>query len=309
MKVLVDYIGHGDLFYSMHLLFEKRLKWTLYRPNNDEKWRAQNIQTCPQNHHLHCNTNPISFEKFLDENIEVLLTTAHHNEIAFTKLQKNFKPKSIFIRHIANIHEKPQTCKNILLSTLEPMASNINWIKYLPEHKETFNPGKLFIPEKKIKSFSNYLMTYIKDFETWQKFQTDLKDYQFFMHGAKGQHKTVPPIFLPNAMRDAILIWHTKAVGSCGYTARQALACGRPLVVRKSYAKHHNTLAKEYLKDGINCIDLDIRPYQESLKLIKLWTHPDKYLEKINLIIEDNKKFMNFKQEAQNIKVWIENLL
>jgi hypothetical protein len=37
MKILVDFVGHADLYYSMHLLFEKRLGHELYRPTGEKE--------------------------------------------------------------------------------------------------------------------------------------------------------------------------------------------------------------------------------------------------------------------------------
>ena len=39
MNVLVDFIGHIDLFTSMQLLFQKRLGWELYRPDGEGQWK------------------------------------------------------------------------------------------------------------------------------------------------------------------------------------------------------------------------------------------------------------------------------
>lgn len=325
MKVLVDYIGHADLYYSMHALFEKRLGWTLYRPDGSEEWKQNRIWTSTPTpdvkivqsyndvqraycsiHRYH--QNLISFQQFLDSDINIIVTTVHSNENAFYNLWQNYKPQSAYIRHIANIKEKPKECKNILLSTTEPMPKTVNWISYLPEHLDDYCPGELNL-NKKIKSFSNYLPNYPQDIKTWRHFQSKLSEYSFWMHGGKTEHRTVPQAQLPDAMRDAMFIWHTKAHGGCGYTARQALACGKPLIVKKQYAKTYNTLAKEYLVDGVNCIDLSCRPDVESIKLIRQWSEPDKYEEICNAVIAKNQEFMNFEQEAENIKVWIENLL
>lgn len=52
MKVLADY-HHGDLYYSLHLLFEKRLGWELYRPIGMEWFEAGYWQlAAPYNHAL-----------------------------------------------------------------------------------------------------------------------------------------------------------------------------------------------------------------------------------------------------------------
>lgn len=325
MKVLVDYIGHADLYYSMHALFAKRLGWELYRPNDDKGWQDAGIWTSAATPDIVA-TQPLqelnsayfsihryyqnfmSFQEFMDTDIDIVVTTVYLNEKPFDNLVKLHKSKPLYIRQIANIREKPKECNNILLSTLEPMPKYVNWIEYLPEHLDDYHPGELIF-NNKIKSFSNFLALHPVDLQTWRQFQSKMQDYSFWMHGSENEHGSIPQYQLPDAMRDAMFIWHTKAHGGCGYTARQALACGKPLIVKKRYTKLYYTLAHKYLVDGINCIDLSIRSDDEGIKRIKELSNPDAYAEICASVIEHNKTFMNFEEEAKQIKKWIENLL
>jgi len=323
MNVFVDYIGHGDLSYSMFALFEKRLGWNLYRPDLGPEWNDYKIQTGTLTNeispfyfkneiqHVDILIYPytqkiLTFDQFREMKIDIMITTTWANETPFCMLQKKYHPKSLLIRQIANIHEKPVQIKNLLMSTLEPMPSDVDYLIYHPEQVDLFfseDPTFSFI----IKSFSNYLTSYPEDLQAWNQYRTSLIDFEFRMHGAGSELHTVPSKLMPASMREAMFIWHTKAVGSCGYVLRQALASGKPCIVRKDYARIHNTLAQNLLQDGVNCIDIDpkVRSFNESLNLIREWSRPDVYPEKCEATIKKFKNDINFEEEAANIKTWI----
>ncbi len=52
MNIFVDQIGHADLSYSIHALFEKRLGYTLYCPLGGDEWTQHGIFTAPLIHPL-----------------------------------------------------------------------------------------------------------------------------------------------------------------------------------------------------------------------------------------------------------------
>lgn len=329
INVLVDYIGHADLSYSMHALFEKRLGYRLYRPMSGMDWKSRGvitstlpayikkIQRSPiEDNVLDIDTeiypysqHAISFEKFLDTQIDIIVITSWQHEEAMCKLAEQYKPKAVVVRHIANIHEGPKVCKNILLSTLEPMPAGTNFIKYVPEHAEKFTPA--FSNNCTIKSYSNYLTFYPEDLANWRFFESSLPEFTFRMHGGKGEHRTVHPRVLDLSMRDCMFIWHTKAAGGCGYVLRQALACGKPCIVRKDYTKVHNTLAQELLTDGVNCIDIDpkVRSREKAIAILRDWAKPENYAEVCRKVIRKFNKDINFHDSAKSIKEWLEVLL
>jgi len=328
MKILVDYIGHADLAYSMYALFEKRLGFEIYRPLGGPEWEGEGVHTSTlpdvagdqvEIDGLQCIPMPthgytqkcVTLEQFKDMHFDALLTTSWMNEEPFNKLVKKYKPNAKLIRQIANIHEVPKVCKNILLSTCEPMKPGINWIKYLPEHLDKYNYVPSVSSNLSIKSFFNYMKNYKVEEEMWRKYEAALPEFEFKMHGGDGEHGSIPQEELEVVMRDATLIWHVKPHGGCGYTARQALACGKPLIVRKDYCRMHRTLAMNYLVDGANCIDISpsFRSFEDSVKLIREWSNPETYLERTKQVIAETMKHNNFEEEAIKIKEWLTRLI
>jgi len=338
MNVLIDNATSRATHYALHCLFEKRLGWNLYRPIG-ERWRekgflrlkalqgyggvfsvdeeyahsdalgqiqcSDGIQYIPME--LNYTQKAITFNKFLEMDIDVIVTTFYGHEESFHKLVKLHKPNAIFIRVITNIHEKPLGfCRNILLATYEPMPPDVNYIIFHPEHHEDY----CFTPptnHKTIKSFVHHFPSYPADLDTWNKCKSSLRDFTFKMHGKDGMDGVVPLSLMPQAMKDSAFVWHVKGHGGGGYVARQALACGRPCIIKKKYAVIHNTLAKELFVDSVNCIDLDLG-VERGIELIREWSQPDRHVEVCKATAEKFKKDVNFAEEAEKIRTWINHL-
>ncbi|GAH68791.1 unnamed protein product, partial [marine sediment metagenome] len=186
----------------------------------------------------------ITFNKFLKMDFDLVVATMFNHEKIFHDILRRYKPKTAFIRRIHNIHEKPLGfCKNILLATYEPMPPDINYIRYHYEHYE----GYCYTPPTNhnvIKSFLHNVPSYPYDLDTWNKCESSLKDFTFKMHGKDGRDKPIPHLLMPRAMKDSAFVWHVKAHGGGGFVARQALACGRPCIIKKKYAVIHNELVR-----------------------------------------------------------------
>lgn len=337
MNILIDYVGHNDLEHSMHLLFEKRLGMKVFHPNGGLEWKNAGVYTGRM--HATGVKNPskieetggytevvpltsdesdykvylpeydsiyrgISFEQFKDMEFDIVLTTSHENEAPFYNLIKTYKPSSKFIRVMANVLEPPKIAKNILKATTLNMPANVNWIKYYPEHQGKFAysiPNSLSC----IKSFWNYMPINKGQLDWWNYAKDKMPSYTYKMHGILGHDGWVLPPDLPTSMQESSLIWHTKA-GCCGYVARQALSCGKPLVVSLNSARIYKTLAVEYLKDGVNCIDLDLRPRDESIKMMIEWTSSKELFEQKAIAAAATVSADMFKSQACDIEKFIE---
>lgn len=345
MNVFADYVGHSDLYYSLHLLFEKRLGAQLFCPEGLEWYKKGFVKLRPsisigkidtiddvlKNPYCECERlelvdgvyhyhrkmeldkgyyiqKAITFDQFLEMDFDLVVTTFYQHEKTFHDLVRQYKPHTVFIRQIGNIHEKPLGfCKNVLLGQLTPMPPDINYIIYHPEHYE----GYRYTPpsnHKTVKNFADDLPSYPVDLDTWIFCESVLKDLSFKMHGRKGRDGSIPHLLMPQAMKDSAFVWHTKGHGGGGFVARQALACGRPCIVRKNYAMWHYELAKDLFMDSVNCVDLDLG-VERGIKLIREWAEPERHVEMCKATAEQFKKDVNFAEEAERIKEWIGNLL
>ena len=326
MKIFIDNPGHLDLLQSMHYLFEKHLDWELFSPIlDDSEWHSllqllppvefgtieihkDGVQIVDQGSFRNYKQTRISFQKFKEIPFDFIMTICWENEPKLFNLRNQYHQNAKFLRHIANIHEQPVQAKNILLSVLTPMSANT--CKYLPEHHTAFTYSEKYTL-RSIKSFYSAFAGYPDEVRDFKVIQNALTDFSFYPTSyPEDKYPSFKGFELPNAMKDAQFIYHPKGLGCCGYVARQALSCGKPLLVKKKYANQHNTFAKEYLIDGFNCIDIDstVRPMNETLKLIRQWSEPAFYESKSKEIANWSKTYFDFNREALKIKEWMENL-
>lgn len=340
MNIFADYL-HNDLYYSLHALFEKRLKGQLFCPEGFE-WQEKGfvkiqppipigkidtVDDIIQNPNIECEKleiidgiynyhrkmelngghyiqKGITFDKFLDMDFDIILTTYWGHEEPFYNLVRKHKPNAILIRQIGNIHEMPRYCKNVLWALYTPAPSNINYIRYHPEHYE----GYCYTPPTNhniIKSFMDDLPAYSNEINIWNQLEVFLPEFIFKMHGRDGYDGSLPHLLMPQAMKDSVFIWHVKPNGGGGFLARQALACGRPCIVNKNYSRLHDELADKLFKHKINCIDLSVTSLTKCVNLIKEWSEPDRHIEICKTVAKEAEKDMNFEEEAKQIKDWI----
>lgn len=329
MNVFCDYIGHPDLAYSMSLLFKVRLGWKLYFPSpHDPTWADKNFLT-PQvpnstetildngSSSVYIKTHDysiemITFDRFMSLDINLFAITSRPNEFPMIEIAKS-KPNAKIVHHIANIGEVPNVCKNVLLSTKTSMAQGVNWIKFTPEHHARYTPAEI-TQFKSIRSYFNFMRSYPVEIKSWAAASSALPDFDFRMHGGgppyDSTHGSVSQDVLHLSMQEAQFIWHTKPAGGCGYTARQALACGKPLIVKLDYSRNYKTLAQDYLVDGVNCIDISPskRTVEEGMSIIRQWSEPSVYAQKVEDVKRLVKERLDFDAEAIAIKSWIERL-
>jgi hypothetical protein len=324
MKVLIDHVGHPDLDYSLYALFSERLKADVYSPDGSEEWWNHKVSTgsrymvsstqvkdditymsfigYPHTHKV------ISFQKFLDTEFDVIVTTCWENELPLLDVVKKYKPHAVFIRHIANIREQAKICKNVLLSTLEPMHGPVNWIKYHPEHLKdySFTEPTVF---NRITSFSHHLPDNTDGFVLWEGLKAVLPEFEFKLHGQGGRDLLIEHVDMPDAMKNITFLFHCKAAG-CGYLPRQALCCGRPVITDGSQAVNYNTLCSKIYKDGYNCVDINpkVRSLQEAADIIRSWAKPDIYFQKCKDAERSFREVVDFEKEAENIATWISTL-
>lgn len=321
MNILCDYIGHEDLFYSLHLLIERRLGWNLFFPYGEEWQKQFNIQTStfPADVIIEeKNEQQLVFSKshnYIKKGIlyknfsqfDFVISTAYFNEIPMLNLGNHFGISAI--RQIANIGEESIGCKNILLATTTSMKKDINWIQHFPEHHINYTKTNFEHPKQKINSYFNNFYSYPQNVNIWDFLKENLINFEFNIYG-NIEGKSINQKELPDHMNNCMFVYHNKPLGCCGYTARQALACGKPLIVDKRHCRTYKTLANEYLIDKWNCIDLDpsIRSLQKNIELIREWSKQEIYKEKSINACNTFSSVFNFEINSENIKKWLLNL-
>jgi len=127
MRVLAD-LHHGDLYYSLQLLFEKRLGWELYRPIGLDWYHEGYWHVYP-----HIDTA----KQFLDTNIETVPVDLHGNPLdERTWLNKNYTTED-GIYYVTD-PTKGKINRGITLDKFKETEFDII-LSSIPSHIEPFN--------------------------------------------------------------------------------------------------------------------------------------------------------------------------
>lgn len=334
MNVFAD-LHHGDLYHSLRILFERRLGGNLFRPIGLDWYKkgfwkySENMPTVRQyldipanaiikddcvlvpdtNHHdiYKC----LTFEQFLKTDIDIVVASVFQHEEPYSRLIKNHKPKAKLIRQAGNTHDivDPNISKNIMASCyLDNVPPDINLLVYHQEFSENVFKYTTPCDFGSIKNFMNCLPD-SRDFYLWPRYKSELSNFNFKMFGILGDDGIIGTVDeIAREMRNSAFIWHVKRGGDgFGHVIHNAFACGRPIITNASDYK--NCLAEALLEDGVTCIDLEKRSFEENIKMIRYWSRQDRHEEMCLNVYERFKKYVNFNKEFEVIKKFLDNLV
>lgn len=261
----------------------------------------------------------ITLEKFLELDINIVIASIPSHITPFKKLCERHpnKPKLIF--QIGNAWTiEAGSAPNIMASAIiHNVPEHINFISYHQEFDlNTFYPQIIDSPDKMpgrgIYSFVNCFSImdhFANDWRLFQLLEATMPDWDFKTYGGQcrdgAAHGTEQ---LAEKMRAARFIWHTKAGGDgYGHVLHNALAVGRPLVVKKEY--YNGKMAEPLLIDGVTCIAIDGLAPEQIVAKIEHFSKPENYEAMSRAAYETFIKMVNFDTEAKAIEKFLENLV
>jgi hypothetical protein len=157
-----------------------------------------------------------------------------------------------------------------------------------------------------IKSFLNCLPMSV-DAPLWYEYKSEMSDFIFKMHGILGEDGLLPEQLKAKAMRDSSFIWHLKSQGDgYGFICHCAYACGRPMIIKKSYYK--NQMAEPLFIDSVTCIDLDLCSKEENVKKIRYFSRPENHIEMCRNAYKRFKELVDFDAEFVKIKDFLKKI-
>jgi len=348
-NVFVDY-HHGDLYYSLHLLFEERLKANLFRPiglewfqkgfwkiaepygnaadtidqylgvpkatwdrKKEPTQKYGEVELIDDVYHIPVKVGSgqyiqkaITFEQFLKMDFDFVIASYPGHDLPYAELVQKYKPRAIYIRQIANVFELPQATRNVLLATNTPMPPNVNFIRYHPEHNKEY----CYAPPTNHTMIKSFIAAPLvePDLPLFYEYERLLPDFTFKMHGIAGRDGVISGDLMPQAIKDSAFVWHVKRAGCCGYVARQALACGRPCIIKKRYCYEYYSMSRDWFEDSVNCIDLDLGTIRENVQKIRYFSEPQRHAEMCKNTADKFKRDVNFDEEAKKVKQFLDNL-
>lgn len=352
VNILTDF-HHGDLYYSLHLLFEERLGAKLFRPIGldwftkgffkmaepygnapdtikqflgvppiDKPAQKYSIQKYKETQLVddvyyiptkvsngYFNQRAITFKKFLEMDFDFIIASHLLNYEAYAELTKKHKPDATYIEQIGNIGSRPSHTHYALVATNEPMPPNIEYVRYHPEHHKDY----CYTPptnHKLIKTFIHCLpqQHYQLSLAWWEGYKNLIPELTWRMHGIVGDDGVIDNYKMPEAIKDSSLVWHVKQTGCEGFTPRQSMACGRPVIIKKSWADRRRAMESDIYEDSINCIDLDSGSTEQNVEKIKYFTDTNNHVELCKSTARSFKEKVNFDKEAEIIKKFLDEI-
>lgn len=343
MNVFVD-CHHGDLFYSLQLLFEKRLGWNLFRPIGMEwftsgYWKIgdpypdpsdtakQYLNTTDKTWNPYSNLNgdytvedgiynvydpvhgvhqkAITFEKFKEMEIDIVISSYQPHDAVYAELIRQFKPKTKHIAQMGNIFQTTEV-PNVMCSTAPyPAPEGKNVVFY---HQEFSLEAYCYKPPEssvKICSFVNLLPKK----ELFELYSISLPEFDWKAYGASCPDGTISKDKrIGEIMSESLFGYHVKPGGDgFGHVIHNWFACGRPVLV--SGDEYKDKLAGQLLIDDVTCIDLDKRSFNSNLSKIQYWSDPENHKEMCANVIKKFHEVVNFDQEEQKIRKFLDYLI
>lgn len=341
MKVFAD-LHHADLFYSLQLLFEKRLGWELYRPIgldwfHQGYWNVYpHIDTAKQflttdkaftkmqklnseytlEDGIYYVTDitkeevqkGITLDKFKDMDFDILISSMPQHIGPFNKLISRFQPKAKHIFQVGNVWGNISGVKNILASTAPfsiPHGANVCFY-----HQEfDLDVFKYEPPDHtKQKSVFSYIH-YMQNRGLFGQYAQHLPSFHFRSFGAGMEDTIMETSKIADKMKSSTFTWHYKPEGDgFGHVCFNTYAVGRPQLVWKSF--YQGKLADHLMQDLVTCIDVSQRSLGDNLQLIRRHSKPEEHLKMCENAHNRFKEIVNYEHELEHkIKPFLEKLL
>lgn len=333
---------HGGLYYSLHLLFEERLGWELYRPIgydwyeqgywkiaepygnaqgtidqylaiNDKGWIPYvnlngNYKLDDNVYHVWDGENnfqhrAITFAQFKKMQFDFIMPTYPTHENWGELIQ--FQPRAKFLMQLGNEGQTTRA-RNVLSSVFAFQPNHVDQ-KVFYYHQETskaFRYKEVAPSPQKITSF----VIGLPERETFERFKNALPEYEFKAYGPGSLDGTLSTVEqMADEMRASTFGWHIKYADGYGHLLHQWYSIGRPVITRGSF--YQGKTGGLLLTDGETCIDLDKHSFEESLELIRYWSQPDNYARMSQAVRKRFLEVVNPDEEANRLKEWLQNIV
>jgi hypothetical protein len=334
MKVFADY-HHGQLYHSLHFLFEERMKCELYRPIGLDwvtqgywdiakpygnardtidqylairggKWDAfTNLNgSCKLKdnvYHIYEGQNDfyhhaITLDTFKRIKFDVIIATFPGHDKLWEHLWKKYQPQAKFIVQLGNEGQKTDA-KNVISSVYQYQPKDGQNVFFY--HQE-FQPGvfKYVSPYNHKLICSQVMLLPLR--EIFLQYKQAMPDFTFKAHGQGAIDGNLNTIQIQaKNMQDSAFGWHIKPADGYGFIIHSWYASGRPVITRGS--DYVNKTAGILLEDEVTCIDLDKRNFEDNMKVIRKWSEPENHRKMCQAAYERFQSAVDFDEEAKGL--------
>ncbi len=301
MKILVDN-HHGDLLYSLQLLFEKRLGWELYYPYGIEWYKegywkvfpaedtarqylcpssgqtmkdsglpeyttelSPGVFSFPDVLRQDVHYKVITLQAFKDTKFDVVLSSMPPHVEPFNSLVRNYQPSAKHIFQAGNNWRMDLNVRNVLTSARQfKVPVGANQVYYHQEFDTSlFHPGT-----EPVKNLVVNLQHIMNEPQKFHQLESMMPGWKFLAHGIGNRDgdANVSINGMAKLFQKMGFLWHVKSADEgYGYNIHYAYATGTPLIVNSSYQRGFT--AELLYQDKVNCIDV----YNKSMSEIEHW--------------------------------------
>lgn len=248
----------------------------------------------------------VTLDKFTRMKFDIVLSSIPQHLEPFNSLVNKYQKQAKHIFQVGNNGWSPRNIHNIMSSakTLD-LSQYSNSIFYHQEfdidifkYYDCPNPRRV----------SN-LMHYMDDENKTQFLSLESKlGWDNKMYGSLNRDGIItwPLSNLINIIKDSGFIWHYKTVGDgYGYNLHYALACGKPIITRKSFFR--GMTIEPLLQHGVTCVDLDVCSLDDATGILNSMANDYSNISKN--VCNIFKEHVDFDREFINIKRFINNLI
>lgn len=343
MKIFTDF-HHGALYFSLHLLFEQRLGWEIYRPIgfdwfhegfwkiaepygnamdtvgqyldinqygfdqykrlNGEHYVKDDIYYVRDRNHDYYQKS-ITLEQFKSMDFDIIMPTYSPHDKPYLDLKETYQPKAKMLAQLGNNFQR-SNLPNVLHSVPFTSHSKQNTLYY---HQE-IDPRYYKYEKPNPKTKNIYSMVNCLPFANiYLQYKNLLTDVNMKAYGA-----SCPDGVLDSArgvgpmMTEANVGWHLKVDGGLGHTAMGWFACGRPVIASLSNNKSWGKDAQHLFEPGVTCLDIEANSVKENCKLIRRMLEPEENLQWAERTQKRFNEVINYNEEEQQIRNFLGRL-
>lgn len=338
MKIFTDY-HHGMLYYSLHLLFEKRLGWELYRPIGTDWvsqgwWRVAEPYGNPPDtigqylaidnsgyvpfknlngdhtvkdgvyhifdHESNITHKAITYDTFTRMDFDYIVATHPLHNHWQGLLQHH--PRARFIMQMGNCNQATDA-KNILSSVWSYKPQPGQQVCYYHQEGDL---GDFYYEDPKGGNKIASFVFLLPHPEIYDMYKGILKEYDMKAYGmAARDGMTSTRKELADKMRECLFGWHIKPTDGYGHLIHEWFSCGRPLITKGDY--YRGQTGGLLLEDGKTCIDLDLHSTDEAVKMIRYWSIPENHKEMCRNVRKKFEEVVDYDREAKEITTFLSN--
>jgi hypothetical protein len=304
MKVFAD-LHHGDLYYSLHRLFEERLGFELYRPigldwfsngfwkiaepyGNAQDTINQYLDINERGYNAYENLNgdhyikdgvfyvfepghryhqrSITLETFKSMSFDLIISSISSHDRPYLTLRDRYQPRAKIIAHLGNAGQQT-ILPNVIYSIPFDPPSNKNTVLV---HQE-LDPNIYFFTEPDTQTRNIYSCVNNLPFkEIYLHYKGLLTDCNFKAYGASSLDGVLDGSRgVGEKIREGNIGWQLKPLGGLGHTAMGWFYSGRPVITNMSENRRSGGEALALFEPGVTCLDIESHSPEENCRLIR----------------------------------------